>query len=334
MPTIVSLLSEEKFRSAEPRVPDGWKILFLNQITDQEIIEACREADCLFAPPSAGPISSFVLENIPAISIVQTMGVGFDHVDIPASIRLGIPVANVPGANATAVAEHAIGALIALQRRMVEADAAIKAGSYLPSRNLMLREGLKEVRESRIGLVGFGNIGRQVARLALVMGASIAYFDPYRQPPEVERQFSAQYKTLDSLLATSDVISLHMPLNEQTGGLIGKRELALMPPGSILINTARGEIVDQSALVDALESGHLAGAAIDTVTPEPPGPEHPLFRLSAAAAKRLLVTPHTAGVTLGAYRRMIEGAIENMGRALSGELPKDIVNGVEKRQIE
>lgn len=331
MATIVCLLSRDRFNSAGITVPDDLTIHFVEPFSDQAVIQACKGADCLFTPASAGKISSTILENIPSIKIIQAMGVGFDHVDILASIRLGIPVANVPGANATSVAEQTLGALIVLQRRLLESDAEIKAGNYLPFRNTILREGIKEIRDSKVGLVGFGNIGRSFAKIILALGASVSYFAPHRQPTEVERQFPIEYKTLDMLLSTSDVVSLHLPLNTETRWLIGARELALMPPGCILINTARGEILDHAALVEPLESGRLAGVALDTMDPEPPGPDHPLLHLSPNASRRLLLSPHTAGVTLGAYKRMIQGAMENMARAVRGEQPVNIVNGVNER---
>ncbi|HWQ60761.1 MAG TPA: NAD(P)-dependent oxidoreductase, partial [Negativicutes bacterium] len=195
-------------------------------------------------------------------------------------------------------------------------------------RNEVLAEGLMEIRGSRIGLVGFGNIARQVAKIALFLGASVSYCATRRQPSEVESQFPVAFKPLDELLATSDVVSLHVPHSNRTRGMLGARELALMPPGSLLVNTARGEIVDQEALAAALESGHLAGAAIDTFAPEPPQPGNPLLNLSAAANRRLLATPHTAGVTIGSYRRMLESAFANMARVLRGEMPQNVVNGV------
>lgn len=331
MPKVVSLLSRDKFDSSQPIIPDGLTVFFLDKISDQNIIDACEGADCLFSSATAGAIGSFVIKNIPSIKIIQTMGVGFDHVDIPATVRLQIPVANVPAANATSVAEHAIGGLIAIQRRLLESHTEILAGDYLSCRNRVLRGGLREIRGSQIGLVGFGNIARQVAKIALVLGASVSYFATHRQPLAIERQFSVTYKSFEELLATSDIVSLHVPLTEQTRKLIGARELRLMRPGSILINTARGEILDQVALAEALETGHLLGAAIDTIAPEPPDPDHPLLRLSADAAKRLLVTPHTAGVTIGAYKRMIETAFENMARVVRGERPNNVVNGIIKR---
>ena len=331
MPIIVSLLTQDKFDAASVAIPAGISIQFADLSSAQSIVNACENADCLFAPASAGKIGPSILENIPSIKIIQGMGVGFDHVDISASVRLGIPVANVPAANASSVAEQTIGLLIAMQRRMVESDAEIKNGNYMPFRNAVLCEGLQEVRGCEIGLLGFGNIGRAVARLAVALGASVSYFSPRRQSPEIEEQYSVTYKNLETLLATSDAISLHLPLNDQTKGLIGARELALMPQGSMLINTARGEIVNQAALCEALESGLLAGAALDTFAPEPPPADHPLFLLSATASKRLLLTPHTAGVTLGAYKRMIEGALENMARVMRGELPTNVVNGIYRR---
>jgi phosphoglycerate dehydrogenase-like enzyme len=331
MPTIVSLLEPDKFNSAQPEIPAGWTVRFLEHIADQEIIKACSGADCLFSATTAGPISGFVLENIPSIKIVQTMGVGFDHVDITAAPRLNIPVANNPGANATSVAEHTIGVMIALQRRLFETDSAIKAGIYSEFRNQILRDGLQEIRDSRIGLVGFGDIGRQVARIASLLGASVSYHARRRQPPEVELQYPVEYKSLDLLLSTSDIVSLHAPLNAETRGLIGARELELMPPGSILINTARGELLDQAALAAMLEKGRIAGAALDTLAPEPPGPHHPLLNLSESAAKRLLLTAHTAGVTVGAYKRMLQNAMANMVRAVRGDVPQNIVNGILKR---
>ncbi len=331
MPIIVSLLTQDKFAAASVIIPEGFSIHFADLSCEQSIIDACKNADCLFAPASAGKIGTGILENIPSIKIIQGMGVGFDHVDIAASVRLAIPVANVPGANASAVAEQTLGLLLAMQRRMVESDAEIKNGNYVPFRNAVLREGLQEVRGCKIGLLGFGNIGRAVASLAVAMGATVSYFSPRRQSPEIEDQFAVTYKKLDALLATSDVISLHLPLNDQTAALIGARELALMPQGSMLINTSRGEIVDQAALCEALESGRLAGAALDTFAPEPPPADHPLFQLSATASKRLLLTPHTAGVTRGSYKRMIEGALENMARVMRGELPLNVVNGIYRR---
>jgi phosphoglycerate dehydrogenase-like enzyme len=332
MAIIVSLLSKDKFETAGAKVPDGWSIRFLNSTTDDDIIKACRGADCLFSTATTGYVGRQVIENIPDIKILQTVGAGFDHVDIPVTIRQGIPVANVPGANATTVAEYTIGVIIALQRRILEADDEVKQGNYLAFRNSSLQKGLKEIRGSKLGLVGFGAIGREVAKIAVLLGASVSYFASHRLSPDVETQYSVKYEPFESLLSTSDIVSLHVPLNDSTRGFIGLQEMMLMAPGSILVNTARGEVVQQAALAECLERGHLTGAAIDTIAPEPPGSRHPLLQLSPLAKKRLLLTPHIAGATAKSFKRMIETAMDNIGRAVRGEIPENIVNGIVKRR--
>jgi len=151
-----------------------------------------------------------------------------------------------------------------------------------------------------------------------------------RAPEKFENELGVTFKPLDELLATCDVISLHVPLTDRTTGMIGSRELQLMPEGALLINTSRGEVVDQKALAEALEAGHLGGAALDTVYPEPLPPHDLLLDLSASARDRLLLTPHIAGMTRGAMNRMLKGAIGNILRVASGEPPEHVVNGIQK----
>lgn len=314
--------------TAKIDLPAGWKFDFIAGADEDEIIAACRGADFLLVPPAHHPITARVLENIPSVRLVQSTGVGFDKIDIAAAARLGIPVANSSGQNATAVAEFTIGLLIALQRRLVISDRETKGGNFELIRGNLLSEGLKEVRDTRLGLVGCGAIGREVARLAGMMGAQVSYFKRHRLPEEVEAELGISFQPFNELLATNEVVSIHVPLNEQTRGMIGRRELALLPPGALLINTARGEIVDQEALAEALESGHLGGAAIDTIYPEPPPRDHPLLKLSGEARDRLLLTPHLAGVTVGAFSRLLRAALANLKRVAGGEPPQNVVNGV------
>ena len=328
MSRVLSLLEKEKFNTANVKIPEGLELQFTNCFSHCAIISACKNADFLFAPASAGKISAELQKDLPTIQMIQTMGVGFDHIDLESSMKLGIPVANVPGANASAVAEHTIGCLIVLQRRIIESDAALKSGNYASCRNILLRDGLQEIRNCNIGLIGFGNIARAVATVAHALGANVHYYSRKPLPPEIEKQYHVSFQSFNSLLSSNNVISVHVPLTEQTRGLIGSREISLMPVGTILINTARGEIIDIKALSEALEIGHLAGAALDTFTPEPPDPENPLFHLTPPSSCRLLLTPHTAGVTLGSYRRMIDEALQNIQRVASGQSPRYIVNGI------
>ena len=331
MAIVVSLFPKIRFDAAGVAIPEELTFRFISQGSENEIIEACRGADCLLAAGTATKLSARILENISDIKLVQCTGAGFDHIDIAAATRLGIPVANAPGQNLVAVAELTIGFIIVLQRQLVMANHEIKAGNFTACRTNMVRKGIRQVSDSKLGLIGFGAIGRQVARLAGMLGASVSYYDVYRPSPEIEAELKVDYKTLDELLATSEVISIHVPLADQTRGIIGARELALMPAGSLLINTARGEVINQAALAESLENGHLGGAAIDTLSPEPPGPDHPLLNLSPAGSQRLLLTPHIAGATIGANKKMLTMGLDNMMRAARGEPVLTTVNGISQR---
>lgn len=328
MALVVSMFPKARFEAAQISLPEGLSFRFLESNSDEDIIEVCKGADCLLAPGTAVKINARLLENLTDLKLIQCPGAGIDHIDIQAAARLGIPVAHAPGQNLTSVAEFTIGLIIALQRQIVQADHEIKAGNYETFRNQILSVGISEIRDSRIGLIGLGSIGQHMAKLAGLLGASVSYYSRHRKSPDVEFQLHVHYKTLDEIFSTSDIISVHVPLNSQTRGLISRRELSLMPAGSLLINTARGEVVNQADLAEFLENGHLGGAAIDTLSPEPPGAEHPLLNLSPAAKNRLILAPHIGGVTKGALKRMMKVAFENMERAVRGEPILHVVNGV------
>ena len=321
-------MPRKRFEDSDVALPPGLEVIFDNARSEDDIIAACRGMDILFVPAPFPPITAQVLENIPSVRMIQTSGTGYDKVDVTAAARLKIPVANAPGQNITTVAELTVAMLIALLRNVLVADREIKAGNYSPVREQIFQSGLKEVCDIHLGLLGLGAIGRKVAQIVQLLGGRVSYFDVYRPDPEIEDQLQVSYLDFDELLRTSDAVSLHLPLSEQTRDIISAKELQRMPPGSLLINTARGEIVDQKALADALESGHLAGVAIDTVHPEPPPADHPLLNLSGEAQDRLLITPHIAGTTKGAFHRMLSSGIANVAAVAAGEPPQNVVNGI------
>jgi phosphoglycerate dehydrogenase-like enzyme len=327
-PRVLSLLSSERFEEAGVICPEALDLFFHTVLTEDEIISACRGVDFLLVPAANPPITVRVLENIPSIRMIQSSGTGYDKVDVESAARLHIPVANSPGHNVTTVAEFTVALVVALQRHFVLADKEIKAGHYSNVREHFFESGLVEVSDARLGLLGFGMIGRKVARLARSLGAKVSYFDVVRAPDAVEKELDVTFRPLDGLLSSCDILSLHLPLTKQTRGIIGSREFSLMPQGALFINTSRGELVDPMALAGALETGHLGGAAIDTLYPEPPPPSHPLLNLSSEVRDKLLLTPHIAGITKGALKRMLEAALENILRVASGEPPKNVVNGV------
>ena len=328
MPKIVSIVPKWRFDAAGVTPPKTWELVFADGEDDPALLAACHDADVLLAPPGFQKITAALLRGSPRLKLVQESGAGFDGVDIQAARELGIPVANIPGANAHEVAEYAIGLMIALQRALIVADRETKAGQYSKVRKQMFLRGLGDMPGSTIGLVGLGAIGRRVAEIARFLGAKVVYYNRTRLGPAQEHDLGIEYRSLPELLAQSDIVSLHIPLTPQTRGLIGKNEMLLMKPSSTLINTARGDIVDQTALAEMLESGRIAGAAVDVFYPEPPPTDHPLLNLSPAARDRLIVTPHMGGVTANAFRRMLDGAIENIRRVCDGEAPQNVVNGL------
>jgi phosphoglycerate dehydrogenase-like enzyme len=331
MPKIVSLVPKFRFETSRITFPPSWEFCFLESVSDDEIIAACQGADCLLVLAVGVNINEHILANIPDIRLIQTIGTGYDSINIAVAALQGIPVANAPGQNTNSVAEYTMGIITALQRQILISDREIKAGNYGSLRRSLLENGLREIGDSRLGLIGLGAIARQVARIARVLGASVSYFGVSRASADIEKELGVEFKPLDVLLSTSDIVSIHVPLKEETRGLIGRRELALMPPDALIVNTARGEVVDQWGLADALESGHLAGAAIDTLYPEPPGIDHPLCNLSPMARDRLLLTPHIAGATANASKRMLNASFQNIERLLNDEELEHVVNGVSRR---
>lgn len=328
MARVATLLPVERFNVPGAVIPAELEFRFETDHSEAAIIGVCRNADFLFVPASYPAITARILKNIPSIRMIQSHGAGYNKIDTGAAARLNIPVANVPGQNASTVAEFAIALMIALQRRMIVSDREIKAGKYTAVRKDLFKAGLHEVGGSRLGLVGMGAIGRRVARIARLLGAAVAYHDLYRADSHLETELGLQYKAFYDLLSSCDVLSLHVPLTEKTQALIGEEEIGRMPRGSILINTSRGEVVDQQALAAALESGHIRGAAVDTLSPEPPPSDHPLLNLSETARDRLILTPHAAGITDPALARLLNNALANIARAASGKPPKNVVNGV------
>lgn len=329
-PKVFCILPLRRFEEAGVVLPEALDFRFDELLTEKEIVSACQGVDFFLVPAAYPDITARILESIPTVRMIQTTGTGYNRIDVRSAARLGIPVANSPGRNVTTVAEFTLALLIALQRRLVVLDREIKAGQYTRAREHFFTSGSREVAEARIGIIGFGRIGRKVAELALSLGASVNYYDVERAPEGLENELGVAFKPLDELLAACDVISLHVPLTERTKGMLSSREFRLMPKGALLINTSRGEAVDQNALAEAMETGHLGGAALDTLYPEPLPPDDPLLHLSPSARDRLLLTPHIAGITRGAMNRMLTGAVENILRAASGEPPQNVVNGVPK----
>jgi D-3-phosphoglycerate dehydrogenase/(S)-sulfolactate dehydrogenase len=273
-----------------------------------------REARALLLP-AVGPAVPASLFEGSRVRFVQVTGAGLDRLDVPALERLGITVSNVPGGSNAAVAEYAVTAASLLLRRFLWADEDIRAGNYADARARMIAANLSGLEGLLVGVVGLGTIGTAVAEAFRGRGCRLCYYDPAPRDAPAGR-LGARGLALDDLLATADVITLHVPLVPATRGLIARRELSLTTPGAVLIHAARGGVVDEPALADALASGHLGGAAVDVYSIEPPPADHPLLQLRGEAARRLLLTPHIAGVTRQSATVLLRAAWDKVRDAL------------------
>lgn len=266
-------------------------------------------------------IDASVIERSNRLRVIARYGVGIDNVDLEAATYKGIIVTNTPGANSVAVAELAIGLILALARLICLANQAIRSGEW-PRYN---GTGL---RGNTAGLIGLGSIGREVAVRLQAFGCRVLAADPFLSPEQASSS-GASLVPLSRLLEESDFVSLHAPLLESTVNMVDKAFLNTMKPGAFLINTARGELVDEAALLEALESGRLRGAALDCFRQEPPSMDHPLLKLP-----QVILTPHSGSHTDDAVNQMGRMAVESCLAALRGNRPPNVVNPqvfIEKR---
>jgi D-3-phosphoglycerate dehydrogenase len=258
-----------------------------------------------------------LLARAPNLLIVSSNGAGFDPVDVAACTAAGVLVVNQSGGNAHSVAEHALGMLLTLSKRIIEADRALRRDPNV-NRNALMGT---EARGKTIGIVGIGNVGCRIAALCNgLLGMKVLAYDPYLTASEIVAR-GAEKVELDELLRRSDYVSISCPLTPDNRGMIGAREFALMQPHAYFITTARGFIHDEDALLGALRNKSIAGAGLDVWSKEPPPPDHPLLQFD-----NVLASPHTAGVTKEARENMGRIAAEQMLDALDGKRSPRIVN--------
>jgi phosphoglycerate dehydrogenase-like enzyme len=322
--SVLCLRPEADFRRLDVLPPPELAVSYRGP-DDADVPTLVKSAGALVIP-AVGPKLPVSLFESSRLRLVQVTGAGVDRLDQAAMTRLGIPVANVAGGSNAAVAEYAVASALVLLRRFAWADAEIKAGRYAKFRARMIADNLAGLDSLTVGVVGFGTIGRAVAAAFHRMGSRVCFHDPVPGEPAFAREIGARAQSLDDLLATSDVVTLHVPLMPATENLIGVAELARMKPGAVLIQASRGGIVDEAALAVALAAGRLGGAAVDVYSAEPPAPGSPLLALDGEAARRLLLTPHVAGVTRQASALLFRSSWDNVVRVLvNGEPPHNRV---------
>ncbi len=285
------------------------------------LTEALGSADAVIVR-LPGRMTRDMIASAPRLRVIATAGAGFDHIDIASATAAGIAVVNSVGIGPNPVAEHAVGLMLALARRIVVGDARLRREGWTGRDELLVRDRGTELSGKTVGIIGFGFIGRRVAEIcAGAFSNRVLVYDPLLDDPVFAAAKVERRGSLPELLPEADFVTVHAPLTEDTRHLIGAAELAMMKPTAYLINCARGGLVDPAALTAALEEGRIAGAGIDVFDPEPPERNHPLFRL-----ENIIVTPHLAGLSRETNRRLSMSAAEQVLQVLAGDRPPRLVN--------
>jgi D-3-phosphoglycerate dehydrogenase len=281
--------------------------------TREEQLRRIGDAELIINIRSSVTFPEEVFKSCPKLKLLSMWGTGTDHVDLPAAARLGVTVTNTPGVSAYAMAEHALTLMLAVARNIPQIDAATKQGGWP-------RGFVTQLHGKTLGVIGLGAIGRQTARIARGIGMKVIAWTMHPSE-QLAKELAVEMVDLDRLYRTSDVVSLHLRLSPDTTGFLGAREFGLMKPTAIFINTARGAITDEKALLEALENKRIAGAGLDVFQTEPLPKEHPLLRLP-----NVVVTPHSGGVTKEALEAGLQLSIDNVFAFLEGK-PQNVVAG-------
>jgi len=291
-------------------------VIYLPQLPGQTLLDSIREADALVV--RMAKVNRELLEQTRNLLVIAKHGVGYDNIDVEAATQKRILVVNTPEANIESVAEHNLGLMLSLSKKICLSNRALREGRLERQENYI---GV-ELKEKKLGIIGLGKIGSETAyKCKVAFNMDIIVYDPYVPKQKTDRLGYTKTEKLDDLLRESDYVVICVPLTEATQGLITAKELGLMKANAFLINSSRGRIIDEAALYDHLVKGKIAGAALDVFTQEPPPPEHPLLSLD-----NFIATPHTGGVTTESMRRMATTVAEDLLRVFRGQRPRYPVN--------
>jgi phosphoglycerate dehydrogenase-like enzyme len=320
---IFCFLGDNAGKWMDARMPDGWEYVIASRkrwgdAFETRVKEELKNSDFMLV--GMQPITEELLGDCKQLKLIQRFGVGYDNVDLGAAAARGIPVANVAGVTSVSVAEYTICVILSALRRIPLYDGFVRSGEWHGG---LATDENYELCGRTVGIVGFGAIGQALARRLIGFGVKTLYNDMVSAPRELEAELHVEKVTLDELLAQSDIVTLHVPLTGSTRNMIGKEQIAKMKPTAYLIAAARGGVVDEAALAQALNDGRLAGAAIDVFAEEPLPAGHPLTE-----ARNTVLTPHIAGPTHEMQRRVFDFAFENFKRVEAGERPLCVVNDI------
>ncbi len=290
-------------------------------------IAAGGDAEVLFVTPVTW-VRESLIARMPKLKMIHSEGVGFDRIDLEAARKRGIYVCNNAGCNAGQVAEQAVMLMTMLLHHTLWGDRMVRAGRQGEAVRWIEAHAPLDLTAASVGLVGFGAIGQETAARLKPCGTTVYYCARHRKDEETERRFGVSYLPLEELTARCDIVSLHLPATAESTHLVNREFLARMKPGAFLVNTARGAIIDDEALCEAIRSGHLAGAGLDAYSPEPVPADHPLVRLAAEYPDSLILCPHQSGITASSFRNVYRMLFSNLDRVMRGQRPDNVVNGL------
>ncbi len=295
--------------------------------SDEELIEKGKEAEILIVDAIA-TVSKNVIDHLPNLKLIHSEGVGYNGIDTQAAKEKGIFVCNNKGINAGAVAEQTILLMLGLLRDVVRGDQLVREGYQIQTKEKAMVEGITELADCKIGLIGFGDIAKETAKRLVPFECEIFYWNRARQSKEIEEEYQVTYLELDELASSCDFISLHVAVTEETTGMINKDFINKMKKTAYIINTARGELVHNESLREALIQGDIQGAGFDTVSPEPTTKDNPLVDLPIGVKEKVIYSPHIGGITTGTFVRAHKNIWNNIELIAKGERPNFIVNGL------
>lgn len=291
----------------------------------EEMAAACPDAGALLVD-AITPVTAQAMDLLPQVKLIHSEGVAYSAIDTAAAKERGVYVCNNAGCNAAPVAELAIMLMLMLTRLALPAHRAVREGRQIQFKEGVMQGGGLELGELSVGLVGFGDIGQAAARRLKPFGCPLFYYAPHRRPEALEEELGAGYLPLEELAARCDIVMLACSVNDSTRGMVNRDFLARMKSGAFLVNTSRGELIDNLALREALLEGKIAGAGLDTIAPEPTPADHPLVDLPEHVRDRVICTAHLGGITEGSFRRAHTNIWNNVRLILEGKQPVHVVN--------
>lgn len=312
------LISHEIPLDGMERLKDGARLIYpegKGAFSDQELMEYLPLADAMIC---AGHLRGEMLKQAPGLKIIVCYGAGYEKIDLKAASARRIPVANIPDSTAQATAELAMGLMLSVRRKIARLDRDMRGSEHLSGLFEMGYDMGNTLEGARLGIIGMGHIGRKLKDMARAMGMKVSYYNRRPLPPALSDL--AAYRPLEELLAESDVVSIHCPLNRDSASLINAERLSLMKPGAVLINTARGGVVDMEALIEALSTGRLMGAGLD-VYPDEPHVDGRLLKLP-----NVVLTPHIGANTVETRVKMARACQARILDAMAGRRPANVVN--------